>query len=142
MAKKLKPSHVVELALDTDPADERRLRGLFTAGARLNNALLQEGLALVDAMRADPAWAAARKLPRGTAEQRSARYDAFKAVRKAHGFSEFEFQASAIRHKNAAGFSDRIGAHVGQQLGSKVYSARTSLTSAASSTTRRSIGRS
>lgn len=120
MARKPKPSHVVELPLAPDPADRRRLLGLFTAGARLNNVLLQEGLAKVDALRADPAWAEARLLPR---DQRQARQDAFRAVRRAHGFSEYEFQARAVHHKNAAGFSDRLGSHLAQKLGSKVFAA-------------------
>ena len=44
MARKPKPSHVVELPLDVNAADARRLLGVFTAGSRLNNVLLQDGL--------------------------------------------------------------------------------------------------
>jgi hypothetical protein len=76
MPRKPKPSHVVELPLATDPADCRRLLGMFTAGARLNNVLLQDGLRILDALRADPAWGAARALPRASAEQRVARQEA------------------------------------------------------------------
>jgi putative transposase len=123
MPRKPKPSHVVELPLATDPADCRRLLGMFTAGARLNNVLLQDGLRILDALRADPAWALARALPRASAEQRALRQEAFKAVRAAHGFTEFDFQARAIQHKNAAGFTGRPGSHVTQKLGSKVFAA-------------------
>ena len=123
MARKPKPSHVVELPLDVNAADARRLLGVFTAGSRLNNVLLQDGLGIIDAVRADPAWAVARLLPRRTAEQRKERQDAFRAVRDAHGFTEYDFQGRAIQHKNAAGFSDRLGSHVAQKLGSKVFGA-------------------
>jgi hypothetical protein len=51
------------------------------------------------------------------------RGDFFKAVRAAHGFTEFDFQARAIAHKNAAGFTGRLGSHVTQKLGSKVFGA-------------------
>ena len=118
------PSFVLELALQTTPADERRLaRGLFVAATRLNNTLLQQGLRIVQALRSDPAWDAARKMPRTTGEQRKSRAQAFSEVRKAHGFTEYDFQGLAIHHKNAAGFHGRIPSHVAQKLGTKVFSA-------------------
>lgn len=124
MVRKTTPSFVLELALQTTPGDERRLeRGLFVAATRLNNAVLQDGLGIVQAIREDPAWAAARTLPRVTAAQRKVRAAAFAAVRKAHNFSDYEFQALAIQHKNAAGFEGRVPAHVAQKLGTKVFQA-------------------
>ena len=109
MARQSTPSFVLELPLRTTPGDERRLdKGLFVAATRLHNALLQAGLALVQAIRDDPAWTAARQLPRATATQRQARAGAFAAVKKAHGFSDYDVQALATQHKNAAGFAGRV----------------------------------
>ena len=88
MARKTTPSYVVELPLATTASDLRRLDGVCDAGKRLTNAMLQDGLAIVAAIRADSAWAAARTMSRATAEQRKLRGQAFQAVRTAHGFSE------------------------------------------------------
>jgi hypothetical protein len=74
MARKTSPSFVVELPLATTPEDEQRLgKGLFEAAKRLNNALLQFGLALVDAMRAIPEWQAAKAMSRKDEDARAAR---------------------------------------------------------------------
>lgn len=124
MAKKPKPSFVVELPLATTPSDNSRLgKGLFEAAKRLNNTLLQNGLEIVDAIRNDPAWDLARKMPRKTEEEIIARSDAFRSVRTKHKFSDFDFQYLATKNKNAAGFSGRIGANVTQKLGTKVFKA-------------------
>ena len=123
MPRKETPSYVVDVPLTLSGADERRLEGVFTAAARLNNVLLKDGLAIVDAIRSDPLWGLARELPARSADQRKARGEAFKAVRRAHGFRDYDFQALAIEHKNAAGFAARIGTHVAQKLGTKVFRA-------------------
>ena len=123
MPRKAKPTYVVEIPLDTTPHDVRRLAGVFEAAKRLHNAVLQSGLDTLDALRSDPAWAAARELPRKTKEQVAARGAEFTAVRLKHGFTEFSLQGVATAHKNAAGFSDRIGSHVTQKIGSRVFKA-------------------
>lgn len=123
MQRKKRSTHVVELSLETSPSDERRLVGVFDAAKRLYNTLLQDGLLIVDALRADPAWAAARSLPRTTPAQREARAEAFRAARRAHSFSDYDFQSRATFHKNSAGFSDRLGSHVTQKLGTRLFKA-------------------
>jgi putative transposase len=124
MARKTHPSFVVELPLAPTPEDEQRLgKGLFEAAKRLNNALLQSGLALVDAMRASPEWQAAKAMPRKDEDARAARGAAFGLVRKAFKFSDYDFQALAVQHKNAAGFAGRLGANTTQKLGTKVFKA-------------------
>jgi putative transposase len=124
MPRKTTPSFVVELPLDTTLSDETQLnKKVFEAAKRLNNVLLKEGINIVQAIRNDPAWAAARKLPNADKEQRIVRGQAFQAVRKAHQFTDFDFQAMAITHKNAAGFTGRLGSHTTQKLGTKVFKA-------------------
>ena len=128
MAKPKQQIHVVELALDTTGEDNRRIEGILEAAKRLINTTLQDGLGIVDAIRNDPAWDAARKMPRGatgpqaTDQQRAAhkaRSEAFNAVLVAHRFSDANFQHIAIEHKNAAGFQDRIGSPIAQKQGLK-----------------------
>ena len=122
MPRKSTPSFVLELALQVTPGDERRLeRGVFEAAKRLSNTVLQSGLEILQAIRSDPAWEAARKMPRATSQQRKARGQAFTDVRRAHGFSDFDFQAMAVQHKNAAGYAGRLSAPVTQKLGTKVF---------------------
>ena len=124
MPRKTTPSFVVELPLDTTLSDETQLnKKVFEAAKRLNNVLLKEGLSIVQAIRNDPAWEAARKRPKADKEQRIVRAQAFQAVRKAHHFTDFDFQHLAIKHKNAAGFAGRLGSHTTQKLGTKVFKA-------------------
>ena len=124
MPKASTPSFVLELPLQVSSSDERLLaRGVFEAGKRLNNALLQEGLACIERIRQDSDWATARGMPRKTEQQRKARAEAFRAVRRKHGFSDYDFQALAVACKNAAGFAGRLATHLAQKLGTKVYKA-------------------
>ena len=124
MQSKKTPSFVVELPLSTTLADESRLnKGVFEAAKRLNNTLLQEGLKRVELVRNDPAWAIARKLPKNDKEQKILRIQAFSAVRSLHKFSDYDFQELAVKHKNAAGFTGRIGANTTQKIGTKVFKA-------------------
>jgi hypothetical protein len=117
-------SFVVSLPLRTTLADERRLiAGVFEAAKRVHNATLQDGLALVDAMRSSAEWAAACVMPKTTPDQRKVRNEAFLVLRKAYRFSDYDLQAIAIAHKNAGGFKDRLSAHPTAKIGTKVFKA-------------------
>jgi hypothetical protein len=118
MPRKERPTFIVTLPLDTSPRDVSRLNDRVECGKRIFNATLQDGLRIVDALRADTQWNLARKMPKG-----AARNDAFNAVRKAHGFSNFSLQAVAVGHKNAAGYEDRIGTHETQKIGERIFKA-------------------
>jgi len=80
---------VCELEVSTIPHDRRVLRSRLEAARQLYNAVLGGLLGRLDAARRDPAWAAARALPRGP--ERTA---AFRALRARYGLSEF----SAHKH--------------------------------------------
>ena len=122
MAKSKTPSFVLEFPLATSLADDSRLnKSMFEAAKRLRNTLLQEGLTIIDALRQDPLWDIARKMQKSTNPQKIARGDAFKQIRKAHGFSDYEFQAAVLKHRDAAGFSKRIGSAVCQKLATAVF---------------------
>lgn len=61
--------------------------------------------------------------PRASCQKGSSRNEAFKAIRKEHGFTEFAFHALAVGHKNATGFADRIGSHETQTIATRVFQA-------------------
>ncbi|TXC79094.1 hypothetical protein [Paraburkholderia azotifigens] len=118
MPRKERTTFIVTLPLVTSPDDVSRLRARLECARRMFNVMLQDGLRIVEAVRADGRWAAALKLPKG-----AARNDAFKEVREAHGFTEFAFHSLAVAHKNAAGFADRIGSHETQTIATRVFKA-------------------
>jgi len=69
-------------------------------------------------MRQSTEWQAARSMPKGAAKNA-----AFKSSNEQYGFSEYALHAAAIRHKNAASFADRLGAHETQKIGTRVWNA-------------------
>lgn len=117
MPRQKKPSFVITLPLARDGALERRAADMCRVGQRLTNAVLQTALAQVDAMRADPCWTEARTLSKA---ERSAVYQ---ELRSFYGVTDYDFQAAAIYHASAAGFSDRLGSHIIQKIGTKVHGA-------------------
>src|SRR5215472_3069255 len=86
------PTFLLELPLRVSPAQARRLRAHLEAARQLYNAILSEGQRRLSRMRADPAWQAARAIPR-TEKQERAR--AFGALRRHHGFSEYALHDAA-----------------------------------------------
>jgi hypothetical protein len=118
MPRKEKPTFVVELHLQTSPCDVVQFNDRMECGKRINNATLQDGLRIVERLRNDAAWDRARKMRKG-----AVRNEAFRAVRVAHGFTEYGLQGIAVAHKNAAGFSGRIGVHETQTIGTRVFKA-------------------
>ncbi len=78
------PTLLLELPLVVNEGQAKRIRGHLEAGRALYNAVLSEGQKRLRRMRADPAWQAARAIPRAQKQERLA---AFSALRKLHGFS-------------------------------------------------------
>src|SRR5579862_5967452 len=70
-------------------------------------------------MRADPAWQAARALPRS---QKLERARAFGALRQQYGFSEYALHEAAIV-LNRAWIADHVDAVLAQTLASRAYRA-------------------
>src|SRR5579864_6387109 len=92
--KKQTPTFLLELPLVAGPAQAKRIRAHLEAGRQLYNALLSEGQRRLRQMRADPAWQAARAIPRSQKQERRA---AFSALREQYGFSEYGLHAAAKR---------------------------------------------
>src|SRR5215470_15832016 len=87
-AKHLKqhtPTFLLELPLQVEAGQAKRLRAHLEVGRQFYNAVLSEGQKRVRRMRADPAWQEARAIPRAQKQQRRA---AFSAVREHYLFSE------------------------------------------------------
>lgn len=118
MPKAQSPSYILELPLVVQSPTERIMLGRFEAGRRLCNAVLDEALKRLSLMRQSRAWQSARALPKG-----KARNAAFKDCTTRFGFSEYALHSVATTHKNAAGFSDRLGAHETQKIGTRVWKA-------------------
>jgi hypothetical protein len=83
-ARKPTPTFLVELPLSVTPAQAKRVRAHLEAARQLYNALLSEGQRHLRRMRADPAWQAARVIPRTQPQERQR---AFAALRQQYGFS-------------------------------------------------------
>ena len=80
------PTVLLELPLVVNEGQAKRIRGHLEAGRALYNAVLSEGQKRLRRMRADPAWQAARSIPRTQKQERLA---AFSALRQRYGFSEY-----------------------------------------------------
>src|SRR5437660_10782126 len=102
MKKSKTPTFLLELPLVVDAGQAKRLRAHFEAGRCLYNALLGEAMKRLRAMRADPAWQAARALPQTHKQERR---EAFSRLRHAYGFSEYALHEFA-KTANCAWIAD------------------------------------
>ena len=116
------PTHVRSWPLRPDPAQCRDIRTRFFTGARVYNAVLGEFIGRSRAVKSDPAWQAARQLPRRSKDERAARRAAFDAVAGVHGFTAGEAQsfASALRK---SWVRERLPAQETQNLGARAFDA-------------------
>jgi hypothetical protein len=85
----------------------------------LYNALLSEGKARLRRMRNDPAWAAARSIPRTDRQERA---QAFSALRKQYHFSEYDLHKYA-KAARVSWIADHIDATMAQTLATRAYQA-------------------
>jgi transposase len=94
----------------------------FFTGTRVYNAVLAEFIGRSRTIKSDPAWQAARQLPRRTKDERAAARAAFDAVVAAHGFSAGEAQsfASSLRQ---SWVRQHLPAQETQNLGARAFDA-------------------
>src|ERR1043166_6910605 len=100
--RKPTPTFHLELPLQVTSSQAKRLRTRLEAARQFYNAVLSEGLRRLRRMRADPAWQAARAIPRS---QKLDRQRAFAALRAQHEFSEYALHEEA-RGLNCTWISD------------------------------------
>src|SRR5215471_17640794 len=118
-APKQTPTFLLELPLRVSPAQAKRLRAHLEAARQLYNAILSEGQRRLRRMRADPAWQAARAIPR---TQKLERKRAFGALRQQYGFSEYA-RHEAAKGLNCAWIADHVDAVLAQTLATRAYRA-------------------
>src|SRR5579862_198487 len=96
--KKRTPTFLLELPLRVTPGQAKHLRAHLEAARQVYNAILSEGQRRLRRMRADPAWQAARAIPR---VQKLERARAFGALRQQYGFSDYALH-EAVKGLNCA----------------------------------------
>ncbi len=113
------PTFLLELPLAVTGGQAKHLRAHFEAARCLYNALLDEALARLHRMWADPAWQAARAIPKAQKQERAA---AFSQLRQAYGFSEYALHDFAKR-ANCTWIADHIDSVMAQTLATRAYQA-------------------
>src|SRR5215472_2849410 len=113
------PTFLLELPLAVGPGQAKSLGAHFEAARCLYNTLLGEALKRLNQMRADPAWQAARALPKMQKKERAA---AFSRLRQKYGFSEYALHEFAKR-ANCTWIADHIDSVMTQTLASRAYQA-------------------
>jgi len=113
------PTFLLELPLIVNAGQAKRIRGHLEAGRQFYNAVLSEGQQRLRRMQADPAWQAARAIPRTHTQERRA---AFLALREQHGFSEYAFHELA-RELRVSWLADHLDAVLAQTLATRAYHA-------------------
>ncbi len=113
------PTVLLELPLVVNEGQAKRMRGHLEAGRALYNAVLSEGQKRLRRMRADPAWQAARSIPRTQKPQRQA---AFSALRQRYGFSEYALHEYA-KTVRVSWIADHLDAVLAQTLATRAYQA-------------------
>ncbi len=120
MAKKSKtPTFLLELPLVVEAGQAKRLRAHLEAARQFYNAILSEGQQRLRRMWADPAWQAARAIPRPHKQERQA---AFSALREQYGFSEYALHEYA-KHARVSWLAEHLDAVLAQTLASRAYAA-------------------
>jgi hypothetical protein len=113
------PTFLLELPLMVQQGQACRLRAYLEAGRQLYNAVLSEGNKRLRKMRADPAWQAARAIPRSHKQDRAA---AFSVLRQQYGFMEAGLH-EAVKGLRVGWIAEHIEAVVAQTLATRAYRA-------------------
>ncbi len=120
MMKRAKtPSFLLELPLRLDAGQANHLQAHLEAARCLYNALLGEALRRLQRMRRDPAWQAARALPRSRRQERNA---AFSRLRNQYGFAEYALHDYA-KTARCTWIADHLDSTMAQTLATRAYRA-------------------
>ena len=113
------PTFLLELPLMVTEGQAKHLRAHLEAGRQFYNAVLSEGQRRLRQMRADPAWKAARAIPRSRKPERAA---AFSRLREQYGFSEYALHQTATALR-ASWIAEHLDAVLAQTLATRAYHA-------------------
>lgn len=111
------PTHVRSVPLRLSPAQQSMANTRLTVGVRLYNAALGELINRSRLVRADPRFAAAKKLPTGSDKTK-----AFNVVNAAHGFTTFHALTLGSSYRKSY-LGDHILAQEAQLLAKRAFSA-------------------
>lgn len=116
------PTHVRSWPLRPTGAQRREIGIRFFTGVRVFNAVLGEFVGRSRAVKADPAWQAARELPHRSPAERQIRRAAFRCVEQSHGFTLDAAQsfASSLRK---SWVREHLPAQETQNLGARAFDA-------------------
>jgi putative transposase len=114
------PTFLLELPLRVDAGQARRLRAHLEVARLFYNAMLGEAKKRLDLMRSDPAWQAARAIPRSLKQERSR---AFSQLRQQYGFSEYAMHAYAKVARRISWIADHIDSTMAQTLATRAFQA-------------------
>jgi len=109
------PTFLLELPLQVTESQAKRIRAHLEAGRACYNAVLSEGNQRLRQMRADPAWQAARAIPRSHIQERQA---AISALRVQYGFSEYALHEYAKRTR-VSWIAEHLDAVLAQTLATR-----------------------
>jgi transposase len=118
-AKQKTPTFLLELPLQVDACQAKHIRGHLEAGRTFYNAVLSEGQRRLRRMRVDPAWQAARAIPRTHKQERQ---PAFSALREQYGFSAYALHAYA-KQARVSWIAEHLDAVLAQTLATRAYQA-------------------
>jgi hypothetical protein len=119
MKKSTTPTFLVELPLQVDAGQAKRLLAHFEAARCLYNALLSEAMKRLRTMRTDAAWQEARAIPQAHKQERK---EAFAYLRQTYGFSEYALHDFA-KEANCTWIADHIDSMLAQTLATRAYRA-------------------
>lgn len=117
--RKRTPTFLLELPLQVNEGQAARLRAHLEAGRQFYNAVLSEGQRRLRAMRSNPAWQAARAIPRSRKQERHA---AFLRLREHYGFSEYGLH-EAGKALRVSWLAEHLDAVMAQTLATRAYQA-------------------
>src|SRR6266849_6422348 len=115
--RKATPTFLLELPLEVDEGQAKRLRAHMEVARLFYNAVLSQGQSRLRRMRADPAWQAARAIPRTHKQERQA---AFSALREQYGFSEYALHEYA-KQVRVSWLAEHLDAVLAQTVATRAY---------------------
>lgn len=119
MKKSKTSTFLLELPLQVNQQQTKRLRAHFEAARCLYNALLGQAIKRLKRMREDPRWQQARRIPRTQKQERSA---LFSQLREEYGFSEYALHTFAT-HARTGWIANHIDSNMAQKLATRAYQA-------------------
>ena len=113
-------SFVIELPVHADDCERRTIERKLEYARCLHNATLGTALGQLQQMRQDPAWKEACCMPKG-----KKRTDAFRALDRQYGLTEYDLHAVIARHRQGSGRKAELGINETQKIATRIFQAVT-----------------